>query len=168
MRRLTLAAVGAVALAACTDPTTSIEWSSQGTLASSPTLERTRIEEIIVFPVPRGCTGEPVAWTLRQEILLTTTIDESGGFHGSFHFHDLGSSGVGLVTGAQYRLSQAQNESYNVGGDALPTTDTAIFLRRFISQGSLPNFRVTNVFHYTIDAQGTLTAYRNTFDRTCD
>jgi hypothetical protein len=130
--------------------------------------QRIEVEETAVFPVPRGCTGEPVAWTLRQEGYLHETIDASGRFHGSFQWHDKGSYGVGLVTGAMYRLAQTQNESFNVDADQLPTTDTAIFLRRFISQGSLENFRVTNIFHFTIDANGDMTSFRNTSERICD
>jgi hypothetical protein len=90
------------------------------------------------------------------------------GFHGSFEFHDMGSYGVGLVTGAMYRLIQVQNESFNTQADQLPTTDTAIFLRRFISQGSINNFRVTDIFHFTIDANGNMTSFRNTSERVCD
>jgi len=130
--------------------------------------QRTFFEETAVFPVPRGCTGEPVQWTLRQEAYLHETIDANGGFHGSFQFHDMGSYGVGLVTGAMYRLAQTQNESFHTDADQLHPTDTAIFLRRFISQGSLSNFRVTNIFHFTIDANGTMTSFKNTSERICD
>ena len=131
-------------------------------------VQRVEIEETDVFPVPRGCTGEPVEWHLRQESILHERIDANGGFHGTFTFHDKGSYGVGLVTGAMYHLAQTQNESFNVGPSGLPINDTAVFLRRFISQGSLPNFRVTNIFHFTIDANGTMTSVRNTSERVCD
>ena len=130
--------------------------------------QRIEIEETAVFPVPRGCTGEPVEWTLRQESYLHETIDANGGFHGAFEFHDKGSYGVGLVSGALYRLSQTQNETFHAAADGLPMTDTAIFLRHFISQGSINNFRVKNIFHYTIDANGVMTSFRNTSERICD
>ena len=131
-------------------------------------VQRISIEETAVFPVPRGCTGEPVEWTLRQEVDLREMTDANGGFHGTFVFHDKGSFGVGLVTGALYRLVEVQVESFQTSATQLPMTDTAIFLRRFISQGSINNLRVTNIFHYTIDANGTLTSYRNTSERICD
>jgi len=134
----------------------------------SQDVQRVSIEETDVFPVPRGCTGEPVEWHLRQESTLRETIDANGGFHGTFVFHDMGSYGVGLVSGARYHLAQTQVESFQVGATGLPMNDTAIFLRRFISQGSLANFRVTNIFHFTIDANGTLTSFRNTSERVCD
>jgi hypothetical protein len=73
-----------------------------------------------------------------------------------------------VVTGAMYRLAQTQNETFQTRADQLPTTDTAIFLRRFISQGSINKFRVTNIFHFTIDAIGTVTSFRNTRERVCD
>lgn len=80
----------------------------------------------------------------------------------------MGSYGVGLVTGAMYRLAQTQNETFQVGADGLPMTDTAIFLRRFISQGSINNFRVRALFHFTIDANGNLTASFDSTERICD
>ncbi len=157
------------AAVACTDPVTGPTARPLEPLAEvSRNVQRLSFEETAVFPVPRGCTGEPVEWTLRQEAYLHETIDANGGFHGSFEFHDKGSSGVGLVTGAMYRLAQTQNESFQTTADQLPMTDTAIFLRRFISQGSISNFRVTNIFHFTIDANGNLTSFRNTSERICD
>jgi hypothetical protein len=169
MTRAFPAAILVAAVAACSDSATGPTARWVKPLAEvSHNVQRVVIEETGVFPVPRGCTGEPVAWTLRQEVHLHETIDANGGFHGSFQFHDLGSYGVGLVTGAMYRLAQTQNESFNTQADQLPMTDTAIFLRRFISQGSLSNFRVTNIFHFTIDANGNLTADRNTSERICD
>ena len=161
------AAVVAVSLLGCSDSTAPRIFPTNASFSADPSMERTEIEETEIFPVPRGCTGEPVQWTLRQEMVLKTTIDAEGGFHGSFHFHDKGSSGVGLVTGAKYQLAQQQIETFNVRGES-PINDTAIFLRRFISQGSLPNFRVTNIFHYTIDANGRMTSFKNTFERICD
>lgn len=159
----------AVAALGCSDPATGpTARRLTPSLSVSHDVQRVSIEETEIFPVPRGCTGEPVEWHLRQEATLRETIDATGGFHGTFVFHDKGSYGVGLVTGAMYRLAQTQVESFQVGASGLPTTDTAIFLRRFISQGSLENFRVTNIFHFTIDANGDMTSFRNTSERVCD
>ena len=158
-----------IAAAACSDSATGPAARRVQPLAEvSHNVQRIVIEETAVFPVPRGCTGEPVEWHLRQEAHLHETIDANGGFHGSFQFHDMGSYGVGLVTGAMYRLAQTQNESFNTQADQLPMNDTAIFLRRFISQGSLSNFRVTSIFHYTIDANGNMTSFKNTSERLCN
>jgi hypothetical protein len=168
MERRRLASALAVALVACSDPAAPIARRLELSASVERNIQRVSIEETQVFPVPRGCTGEPVEWHLRQEADLRETIDANGGFHGTFVFHDKGSYGVGLVTGAMYRLAQTQVESFQVGADQLPMTDTAIFLRRFISQGSLSNFRVTNIFHFTIDANGNLTSEKNTSERVCD
>jgi len=165
----TLPGVLLAGVVGCTDAATGPTARHLGPLADvSRNVQRVTFEETAVFPVPRGCTGEPVEWTLRQEAYLHETIDVNGGFHGSFQFHDMGSYGVGLVTGAMYRLAQTQNESFNTQADQLPMTDTAIFLRRFISQGSINNFRVTNIFHFTIDANGNMTSFKNTSERVCD
>ena len=166
-RHLRIAAV-AVAVSGCKDVAGPTARRVEPVAAVTQNIQQIAIEETAVFPVPRGCTGEPVEWHLRQEADLRETTDAAGGFHGTFHFHDKGSYGVGLVTGAMYRLAQNQVESFETGADQLPMTDTAIFLRRFISQGSLPNFRVTSIFHFTIDANGNLTSDRNTSERVCD
>jgi len=169
MKHQLAVAILTTVVAGCSDPATSPLVPPLGLSATvSQDVQRVVIEEVDVFPVPRGCTGEPVEWHLRQESTLREMTDANGGFHGNFTFHDMGSYGVGLVTGAMYRLAQTQNESCNVGATGLPITDTAIFLRRFISQGSLENFRVTNIFHYTIDANGIMTSFRNTSERICD
>jgi hypothetical protein len=169
MKRQLAVAILTTVVAACSDPATSpLVRPPRLSATVSQDVQRVVIEDTEIFPVPRGCTGEPVEWHLRQESTLREMTDANGGFHGTFTFHDMGSYGVGLVTGAMYRLAQTQNESFNVGGTGLPITDTAIFLRRFISQGSLENFRVTNIFHYTIDANGTMTSFRNTSERICD
>ncbi len=169
MKRQLAVAILTAAVAGCSDPATGPLVRPVSLSASvSQDVQRVSIEETEIFPVPRGCTGEPVEWHLRQESTLREMIDGNGGFHGTFTFHDKGSYGVGLVTGAMYRLAQTQVESFNMGANGLPTTDTAIFLRHFISQGSLENFRVTNIFHFTIDANGTLTSFRNTSERVCD
>ncbi len=158
-----------VTLVACSDPATGPTARRVKPLAEvSHNDQRISFEESGVFPVPRGCTGEPVQWTIRQEMHLHETIDANGGFHGSSQFHDQGSYGIGLVTGAMYRLAETVNESFNMQADQLPTNDTAIFHRRFISQGSLNNFRVLNIFHYTIDANGVMTSFKETSERVCD
>jgi hypothetical protein len=105
---------------------------------SESVVQRVSIEETDVLPVPRGCTGEPVEWHLRQESTLRETIDANGGFHGTFTFHDKGSYGAGLVTGAMYRLAQTQNESFQVGAGGLPMNDTAISFAASSAKGHSP------------------------------
>ena len=95
-------AVIAVSLLGCSESTAPHMFPTTVSFSAEPLMERTEIEETEIFPVPRGCTGEPLQWTLRQEMVLKTTVDAQGGFHGSFHFHDKGSSGVGLLTGSKY------------------------------------------------------------------
>lgn len=158
----------AVGLGACADaagPAFTDELTPQ--FAVTRNVQRISIEHTDIAPVPRGCTGELVEWHIRQEIVFSSMIDGRGGFHGSFHLHDKGSYGVGLETGARYRLAQNQVETFHITGSGTQT-GTAVFLRRFISQGPMPNFRVTNIFHFTIDANGNLVSYRDSVSRICD
>jgi hypothetical protein len=58
-------------------------------------------------------------------------------------------------------------DTVHVGAAGSPG-EHEIFLRRFISQGSINNFRVRALFHFTIDANGNLTASFDSTERICD
>jgi hypothetical protein len=132
------------------------------------TTQRQLIEETYELALPRitQCVGEPIMVTGRTEMVLQEVVVRGGRFHGTFHMTEQGSSGVGMITGLQYRFVQSQNEGVRIEGD-LPYTDTAIFDRRVISQGETPNFYLHNVFHFTINANGTLVVERNEVSRIC-
>ena len=100
------------ALVGCQDVTAPKAAPVTPALSATPYMERIFINQDEVFPVPRGCTGEPIAWHLREVIDYQYTIDPTTGLHGTLRFHDEGSSGVGLVTGAMYRLQTIQAESF--------------------------------------------------------
>ena len=104
-----------------------------------------------------GCVGEPVIFTLRQETRLESVTDGAGGLHLQFSAVDKGSTGVGAITGAAYRVREAGTEHFFVRGAEYPAVYTATFTRHFISPGSDPNFRVHNVNHFRVDANGELT-----------
>ena len=103
-----------------------------------------------------GCVGEPVIFTLRQEARLQSTTDGAGGLHLLFVAVDKGSTGVGAITGAEYRVREALTERLEVRGAEYPAVYTATFTRHFISPGSEPNFRVHNVNHFRLNADGEL------------
>jgi hypothetical protein len=72
-------------------------------------------------------------------------------------YQEKGSTGIGATTGAEYRVREALSEHFQVRGAEYPAVYTATFTRHFISPGSAPNFRVHNVNHFRLDADGGLT-----------
>lgn len=136
-----------VALAACDNPVAAPSSRPQGPLFDNTTIrlnETSDISGTIVSP----CTGEPIAYQGSQHIVSAFTPTAQG-FSVDTHFNTQSLSGVGLVTGAKYQISDAFNEQEDVvtlplGG----TADVAEHLR-VISQGSLDNFLVDLVYTFT-------------------
>ena len=95
---------------------------------------------------------------LSGSVLFVThvTLDAGGHFHAVFHHNSQGMNGVGLTTGAQYREI--------VGGQAVQAEGelgrqfTLIYRGRLISQGPAGNAQIAEVIHYTVNANGTVTA----------
>lgn len=170
MKRNLLVALATMTVAACSDASlpSALARPVEASASASMTTTHIDINQTVVFPVPMGCTGEPVQWTERESGDIRTLIDANGGLHGTVTFRDQGSYGVGLATGTMYRLQTIQAEVAEFSADALPATETAIFQRRFISAGAMPNFRVNRRFHYTVNANGTMTSYFEELDRICD
>jgi len=166
--------VAACADAAAPDPSESTaktaSYATAGTNdnGAQVSTQRQVIEETYELGLPRvtQCVGEPIMVTGRTEMVLQEVLVPGGKFHGTFHMTEQGSSGVGMITGLQYRFVQTQNEEVRIEGD-LPYEDTAIFDRRVISQGSTPNFYLHNVYHFTINANGELVVERNEVSRVC-
>lgn len=165
MRSSSALAIIALLLSACADSTMPAASPALAapTLAATGILaarEVTRSYHEATFTLAGGvvgCVGEPVIFTLRQETRLQSITDGVGGLHLLFTAVDKGSTGVGAITGAEYRVREAQTEHFQVLGTEYPVIYTATFTRHFISPGSAPNFRVHNVNHFRIDADGQLT-----------
>jgi hypothetical protein len=108
-------------------------------------------------PCADGGAGEFVLVSGDLHILITTTVDANGGFHGKTHFQPQGISGFGLSTGARYQATGVQQESFNApsGGTI---TDTFVNNFRLIGQGRGNNLLVHQSVHMTTNANGDVTA----------
>jgi hypothetical protein len=174
MRRPSAITFVALLVGACADPgaPTAPEASTPAFAAtgSPATHEVTRSYNEATFTLAGGvvgCVGEPVIFTWRQETRLQSTSDGAGGLHLLFVAVDKGSSGIGANSGTEYRVRESATEQYHVRGTGYPATFTAVFTRHFISPGSAPNFRVHNVNHFHLDADGELTVDFGHSVRTC-
>jgi len=112
------------------------------------------------------CNGDVIAVTGSIHLLASSTSDGSGGFHITFMDNVSQVTGVGSVSGATY---------HGVGGDwfsanaspPFPVEFTATDVFGLISAGAAPNFMVTDTFHITLNADGTLTANVARLSITC-
>jgi len=109
------------------------------------------------------CTGENVDIDVTVLSAMHIVNDGAGGLHMSYH--DVFSGrGVGETTGTLYNANQSDSGSLNVkiGGEE---TDTLHF--SMISKGGSENFEVSMLFHITVLADGTITAFVNNLSATC-
>jgi len=113
------------------------------------------------------CTGDLIAVSGSIHFLATMTQDQGGGFHISFMDNVSQVTGTGSVTGVTY---------HGVGGDwftvnvrpPFPVEFTATDVFGLISQGPSPNLVVTDTFHITVNADGTMTANVSRLSISCN
>ena len=113
--------------------------------------------QIVFVPCANNGAGEPVLISGTLHILQHQTLSDAGNLHIKVHFQPQGASGVGLVTGDEYRATGVTQEELNLNGP-LPFTDTFINNFRIIGQGPDNNLLVHQTIHFTINANGELTA----------
>ena len=113
--------------------------------------------------VTNPCNGENVTISGTEHEMLHVTLDGNGGFHGDMqaNLHDV--TGVG-DQGNTYHVPGAFHDNLN-GKVGQEETETETF--NFISDGSAPNFLLHIDFHFTINADGTLTSSHDTFRTEC-
>jgi hypothetical protein len=113
------------------------------------------------------CNGDLIAVTGSIHLLASTTSDGGGGFHIAFMDNVSQVTGTGSVSGATY---------HGVGGDwftanvkpPFPVELTMTDVFGLISAGSSPNLVITDTFHITVNADGTLTANVARFSLSCN
>jgi hypothetical protein len=110
--------------------------------------------DIVQF-VPQ--TGHLVEVSGPLHVVLTQTVDSSGGIHIKEHFQPQGVSGVDLTDGTKYQATGVTQDQ-----ETVTTSGAAEFSFinnfRFIGQGPENNFTVHETTHFTVNANGVLTA----------
>src|SRR6184192_2976257 len=140
MKHVTLLVFAAVALAACdTSPTAPAANRERPSLSAVTSQTNTVIPiDLFVFvPCANGGAGEVI-----------------------------GVSGTGFMTGDKY---QATGITRSTDTFSTPFPITSTFVNNFymIGQGPDNNFKVHETLHYTINANGELTAFADNFSVTC-
>jgi hypothetical protein len=118
----------------------------------------------VIVPCANGGAGEVVLLTGDLHMLLRITADNNGGLHVKMHVQPQGVSGVGMTTGAKYQATGVAQEEFNV---KVGIEDTFVNNFRIIGQGPGNNLLVHENAHFTINANGDVTASVDNFSIDC-
>ncbi len=114
--------------------------------------------------IPNDCTGDIISSSTTIHQVLAITDDGAGGFHVKTHLNTQDGSAVGLPSGLKYEVRNSNNFEMNVKAGQ-EQTFTMTF--KLISQGGADNLVVKGVFHITINPDGTVTSFVDTFTTEC-
>jgi hypothetical protein len=111
------------------------------------------------------CTNEYVHLTGVDQFHLQWTFDPDAGVHVMQHDSLQGVDGVGVTSGNTYRaVGAASTNGYSRGPSVAVTTVVPFLL---VSRGSEPDFHGMFIYHVTVNADGTTTAVKDSFQVTC-
>ena len=116
---------------------------------ANPTTTHIHLTRTDVRPNP--CNGEPVQLNAELDLVIHRNTGSGG-----THMHttsNLHGTGVGLVTGAKYRLNSIATANFNFNGAVNQTLwQDAVF----VGQGQAPNFLFQETEHFTFNHNGEL------------
>jgi hypothetical protein len=101
------------------------------------------------------CTGETITLSGNLHLSFSVTNNGAGGFHLSEHQNFQGISGIDS-SGVKYQATGVFNSEFNVQAGEEYTSASSYNL---ISQGAGDNVMGHTNFHYTVNPDGTVTAY---------
>jgi hypothetical protein len=112
------------------------------------------------------CFGENIAVEGNIHYTWNYTPDGSGGYHYMSHTNYAGVSGTGLSSGLKYTANGVGNYKFNAKAP-WPYNYTSIYRFRWNQQGGGSEW-YSGQFHYTVNANGDLTANFSDFDSNCN
>ena len=122
------------------------------------------IDILVFIPCANGGAGEDVELTGYLHDLFHVTFTPSGGFRLSVVDNPQGISGTGFTTGAKYQGTGITRDNF---GGRVGSEETFVNNFRIIGQGPGNNFLVHENLHITVNANGTLTVFRDNFSVEC-
>ena len=122
------------------------------------------IDIVVFIPCAAGGAGEFVELTGSLHDLFHVTFTPSGSFRLSVVDNPQGISGTGFTTGAKYQGTGITRDNF---GGRFGFEETFVNNFRIIGQGSGNNFLVHENLHITVNANGTLTVFRDNFSVEC-
>ena len=124
------------------------------------------IDLFVFVPCANAGAGELIEVSGPLHVLSQLTISNSGNVVLYSHFQPQGISGTGFVTGDKYQ-GTGITQSMNTFKTPFPITFTFVNNFYMIGQGPNNNFKVHETFHFTINANGEVTAFADNFSVTC-
>jgi len=109
------------------------------------------------------CTGEIVDISGTTTTTMNQRVDSRGGIHISFASVTKG-TGIGQSTGVNYPYNENDMFSLQAGS---ATESTVRVKNRLKGPGSIDNWDLTFLLHVTLNADGTLTSFTDTFATNC-
>ncbi len=174
MRHRFLFTVVALSFVACHEPATAPSSDRTPALRSDLTTNSAitinsnvsiPIELFVFVSCANGGAGEVIDVSGPLHVLQRLTISSSGNASETLHFQPQGISGFGLTTGDKYQATGITTESDQFNG--LPFSSTFVNNFYMIGQGPGNNFKIHETFHFTVNANGVLTAFVDNFFVTC-
>jgi hypothetical protein len=122
--------------------------------------------DIFVFnPCANGGLGELIELTGPLHVMLAIKEDQAGGgAHVTMHAQPQGVHGVGLTTGLKYNGTGETDQTLNVNAGV---ENTSVNNFKIIGQGPDNNYLLHENFHFTINADGSVTASVDNFSVVC-
>lgn len=120
--------------------------------------------ESVFIPSAVGGAGEAAVFDGRLHILLTTTLDGKGGFHAKTHFQPQGLVVIGETTGDIYRATGVTQDHFN---GKVGVTYTYVNNFRMIGPGPGNNLLIHTTYHFTVNADGTVTVEHDNSSVVC-
>jgi hypothetical protein len=158
-----LALIGMVAVPLVTIPLQQQQQQAYAAPAQTVTtvLEIPLLEGSFIFvPCAASGAGEEVDLTGTGHGIIHFTLDGAGGGHFNAQINYQGVSGTGSTTGDKYQATGASQRITEVNAK-VGVEFTANMIGHFIGQGNAPNFLLHGLFHFTANADGTITAFVN-------
>jgi hypothetical protein len=161
----TIGLVAMASLAACsTDMPTQPGRNLRPTTGPSRAMIFNDVKIPVAGTLANPCNGEPFAFSGDVHESFHVTFDAGGGLHVDEHFNAQGITGVGLISGDKYTGNEASHDEFNT---RFGYEETFTHHFAMISNGSAPNFVISEVFHVTFNANGDLTVFFDNFSAEC-
>jgi hypothetical protein len=113
-----------------------------------------------------ACNGDTIHLSGQLLSVISVTFDAAGGAMFSSHFQPQGISGVDLQTGTKY-LGTGLTRDISVFAASGTTTITSINRFHIQATAGADSFDVSETFHVTFLADGSVTAFVDNFSRAC-
>jgi hypothetical protein len=118
--------------------------------------------QFLPFYSYQNVCGDDVYFEGGFHFIINDVQSVNGNYHYKYHINAKG-TGVG-ASGAKYQWNDAINYSFSANAG---TTYTFTQTWSLIGQGAAPNLKMSVTYHFTINANGELTAYVDNYRFTC-